>query len=514
MRHQNGPFAKLFSSQNAHERGRSFEELIRIHLSREGFEVDRNSRAAYPRQTDIYATKRQQSYLWELKWLRKPASIDALSSLKERLRSIPSGIVGVLCSVSGFARQVQEAALQDRSFEILLIDGYEVFKMLDSGFPVEELLERKREAFRRHAKHWFLEANSIQVFEAPQYPLPEENISLASLDAKPYVESAIGENSDIVFSQQSLMFSEYGAAIPELELDLRIIQSVDDLRCLLGLLHRELGFMQTPDFSIRQTATMWMGVGVEAFLRCALDIGARNETLNHHIHHSEELSLFGECGWGNLGISIRQSTRRDHRLHSGFLTIRFRTLPLSMAPFEAIRKALYVQQPSLQLAAPTDASVFRLSRDKKIEVVRPIVKTDEYGPTVVGWLIRNPFYRKISALRKTKWANGAKMDSDLLLQHLAAVEFIPCNVKDWYSVGDVIDGTKLLRIEAAQFGDLYLLHFVCTWDRVQEHHVSQQPFDNLSFTRCDNSQMERFLMEWRSPKRRRKRKLNSSHNEC
>lgn len=501
MRDQKEPFAKLFSSRNAHERGRSFEELIRSHLSSEGFEVDRNSRAAHPRQTDIYATKRQQSYLWELKWLRKPASIDALSSLKERLRGIPSGIVGVLCSVSGFARQVQEAALQDRSFEILLIDGFEVFRMLDRGFPVEELLERKREAFRRHAKHWFLEAGAMQVFETPQYPLPEENISVASSDATPYVGSAIGENSDIVFTQQSLVSSEYGAAIPELELDLRIIQDVRDLRRLLGLLHRELGFIQTPDFSIRQTDTMWMGVGVEAFLQCALKIDTRNRTLSHHIHHSEELSLFGQCAWGNWGISIRQSTRTDHRLHSGFLTIRFRAIPLSMAPFEAIRKAIHVQQPSLQLTEPKDASVFRFLRDKKIDVVRPIVKTDEYGTTVIGWLIRNPFYRKRPALQKMKWMNGVEMDSHLV-RCASAVEFIPCNVKDWYSVGDVVDGTKLLRIEAAQFGDLYLLHFVCTWDRVQERYALQQPFDDFTFARRDSSEMERALMEWRSPRKR------------
>lgn len=186
---------------------------------------------------------------------------------------------------------------------------------------------------------WFLEDRKTTPATKPS-PLPSAQERVGSSIERPYVSMETREIEDLLFTRHPLMFDEYGPGVQVLRLRLDAIEDLKDLEHLLGILHKELRFIDDPESSIRQTNAMWNGVGAREFLKCAADIKLRYADVKTNIHHSEELWIFAEIPDGLMLLSIRQRFSPPYRLDSGELVIRAATLPLNLGAYQRVARAV------------------------------------------------------------------------------------------------------------------------------------------------------------------------------
>ncbi|MFG1849697.1 restriction endonuclease [Micromonospora carbonacea] len=84
------------------KRGRLFENLVADLFRANHFDVRLNAGVARPRQTDLLATRAAEVYLIECKCRSARADIDAIDSLRARLRRT-SGAIGLMIGMAGFS---------------------------------------------------------------------------------------------------------------------------------------------------------------------------------------------------------------------------------------------------------------------------------------------------------------------------------------------------------------------------------------------------------------------------
>ena|ERR1019366_5696145 len=80
----------ISEKRSAHARGFAFQDWLRDFLVSAKFEIERNPKAARPRQTDVYATNDDDEYLIEAKWQSKrsiPVTLTAYG--RDWIESIP-----------------------------------------------------------------------------------------------------------------------------------------------------------------------------------------------------------------------------------------------------------------------------------------------------------------------------------------------------------------------------------------------------------------------------------------
>lgn len=68
-------FEALKQQTDAHRRGYDFQPFVGRILQAQHFRVEKKSRAATPRQVDLFATRGDEVYLIETKWRKTPAAI-------------------------------------------------------------------------------------------------------------------------------------------------------------------------------------------------------------------------------------------------------------------------------------------------------------------------------------------------------------------------------------------------------------------------------------------------------
>lgn len=501
MKHDHQKFRQLFSSRDRVARGREFERILADVLVSAGFDVDLDSPAARPRQTDLLVEHEGQIYLWELKWHSRPTTIEHVHGLRDRVRQMRPGVVGVLCSVSGFAKPVLEDVARNRSIEILLVDGFEIYHVIDRGLDIADLLEKKRFQLTRRARVWFLEDRKSTPATRSS-PLPRAQERVGSSIERPYVSMEIREIEDILFTRHPLMFDEYGPGVPVLRLRLDAIEDLKDLEHLLGILHKELRFVDDPEFSIRQTNAMWNGVGAREFLKCAADIQLRYADAKTDIHHSEELWIFAEIPDGVMMLSIRQRSSPPYRLDSGELMIRVATLPLDLGAYQRVAKAVGERRPGFSIESPLETHHFHLSNPLDVSPLETIT-TDEYGDrTIVGMFVRNPLLGKPELLKQLARTIDHEGTSRTL-SRLTDTSLLGCWVKDWIPETEEVTGWQLLGFNVVLIGELWVLHCTCTWiDKKQweQNELNEEALRSIGdfdAERLSGKELERVLRAWR-----------------
>jgi hypothetical protein len=509
MNRINDRFAELLRSGDPHARGRRFEELVGETLIVSGFDVDRGSPTARPRQSDLLASRNGDIYLWELKWHSEVAHIDHIRGLRDRLRTMAPGAIGVLCSVSGFSKPVLDDVVNHRNEGVvLLIDGYESYQFIDRGFDVAELLDRKYQHLTRSAEVWFLQDHKIS-FPKRTYPLPHTAEQIGDVGNIPYVSAKTVSLHDMLFTQHHHAFSEYGNAVPVLRLRLDAIEKLSELEQFLGLLHKELHFTESPCFSIRQTNAAWFGIGAKEFLRCAGDIESRNAQLRTRLHHSEELWVFGEVSDGVLVISIRRSSSKPFRLHSGELTLRIPNLPLDLSAYRRVSNAVGERRPALSMEPPIEGFHLHFSERVSVRPLRLITAQEHGDRYIVGLVVRNPFFRKLDQVRQIAKASSEDFEHCSPFARFSDIEHLVCSVKDWIPEDDKVTGWHLLGIHGTLIDSLWVLHASATWKDLTAKPSGLEPdlsaLDSLPDFEMEwknRDDMERDLKAWRTSRKK------------
>jgi hypothetical protein len=494
-------FAELFKSGDAFARGRRFEKTLADALAVSGFDVDIDSPAATPRQTDLLVERNDAIYLWELKWHSRPATIDHVHGLRDRVRAMRAGVVGVLCSVSGFTKAVLDDVARNRSIEVLLVDGYEICQVIDGGLDVADLLEKKRYQLTRRARVWFLEDRKTILAVKPHL-LPATRECLGGSGDTPYVSMTTSGNADLIFTRHPLMFGEYGPGVHVFRLRLDAIEELKDLEQLIGILHKELRFVADPEFSIRQTNAIWAGTGAREFLKCTADVEARYTAVKTRLHHSEELWAFAEIPDGVMVLSLRQRSSSPFQLDSGELIVRVAALPLDLSSYQRLAKAVGERRPSFSIECPLETYRFHLPEPIDIVPLERIAVSEEGERIVTGMFVRNPLYRKPGLLKRIARANQ-EQQNPRALERLTETDVLGCSVKDWIPESEEVTGWHLLGIDVALVGELWLMHCRCTW-KDKKHWKRHTPNDeavgsipDFRTEQLSRKEMERALLEWR-----------------
>jgi hypothetical protein len=95
VRHEDPLRAKLDDLSEAtdpHRRGKAFEQIVAEIFTRAGFDVVGNPGAAYPRQTDVYASDQRDGYLIEAKWASDRIGSPEVDEMRSRLRRQPRSV--------------------------------------------------------------------------------------------------------------------------------------------------------------------------------------------------------------------------------------------------------------------------------------------------------------------------------------------------------------------------------------------------------------------------------------
>jgi hypothetical protein len=134
-------FLQLQAMTDRHARGRQFETLLN-----ELFDLaDLHPRAAYSlqhEQIDGAFTFQTDDYLLEAKWWAEPLQPKHLSDFKAKIDSKAKHVLGLLVAVNGYTHGAIE--VHSHGTPLVLMDGTDLYAVLDGRISFSELLERKR----------------------------------------------------------------------------------------------------------------------------------------------------------------------------------------------------------------------------------------------------------------------------------------------------------------------------------------------------------------------------------
>jgi Restriction endonuclease len=463
----NAEFRALWQSKHPRRRGHAFEDLFCRFLYKNGFDVQKNSRSARPRQTDLFAEHGENAFLFELKWLKRRVDIAAVGQIKDRLGRVPRGTIGCICSPSGFTESlIRDIEEHRHEFEVLLFNPLEIHSLFAGQITIFDLIDEKRRNMRRHGALWFYqEGPRVSSRRYVELPTSIEHLQSPEplhfrLDS-PHI-------SDLVFARTPLIFDEYILAA---SLSVRLRDStVDTIRDVLTAATNYLGLRGGGSFGIRQSRYGWYGLGSENFLKEIARYSDRYKVFEGRVHHSEELVFFEELTRGIFLLTARQSLTRKGHIHSGEITIRLPGIPVDTHPYLKYLRSFTRENAFFRSEDPLRRAWVRpfsvdVPLDSVVTEIRDTNPVRPGGATVSGIVIKNPFFtnpRAITKLAKHK---------DLLA--FAEPEYLICTMDDWYDVGDEVDAYEITGLETVTIGEAVLLHPRCTWKRLTKRSASR-----------------------------------------
>jgi hypothetical protein len=461
-------FMALWESKQPNSRGRAFEDLFCRLLYQNGFDVQKNSRSAKPRQTDLLAEHDNSTFLFELKWLKAPVDIEAVGQIRDRLRRVPRGTIGCICSLSGFTGSlIRDIEAYRHEFDILLFNPFETYSLFAGQTTILELIDEKRKNLKRNGTLWFFQqAPRISSSRYVELPTGVEHLQMLGpvrcrLDS-PHI-------SDLVFARTPLIFDEYISAT---SLSVRIKDStVDTIKDALTAATNYLGMRGGGSFGIRQNHVGWYGLGSESFLKEIARHEERYQGFEGRIHHSEELVFFEELTYGIFLLTARQSLTREGLIHSGEVTVRLAGTPVDTGPYLKFLRSLtqenlffrpekplrraWIGPPSIEV--PLDAVVTEI---RDANPLRP------GNAAVSGIVIKNPFFKNSPTT--------AKFAQNKELMVFVEPEYLICTMDDWFDVGDEVDAYEITGLETVTIGEAVLLHPRCTWKELTKRGHSKR----------------------------------------
>jgi Restriction endonuclease len=134
-------FVEMYAMSDPDERGRRFERLLNDLFGL----FDLYPRAAYAiehEQIDGAFTFDTDDYLVEAKWWATPLEPSHLHVLKAKIETKAKHVLGLFIGVNGFTQGAIEK--YRHGTPLVLMDGADLFAILDARICLPEVLERKR----------------------------------------------------------------------------------------------------------------------------------------------------------------------------------------------------------------------------------------------------------------------------------------------------------------------------------------------------------------------------------
>ncbi len=253
-------FEQLFNWDDASERGRKFEPLLRERLRLEGFQVHLNPKVATPRQTDLFARLGATDFVIEAKWRNDKIDISDIDDMRVRLQRTAADVIGCIFSMSDYSEPAIDQVTLDRTREILLFNAVEINDIFSQRAQVTDLIKIKRDQLLIRAEVYFNE--SSQSSAGDEWP-PCKNCLLVGGRPVHWFHCRAGRG-DVGFMLSNMEVNQFG---PCARLHLRLnIATPQELASLFSLVAQEIGMSKEGTFSIHQQSHTWYGCGFANFL--------------------------------------------------------------------------------------------------------------------------------------------------------------------------------------------------------------------------------------------------------
>jgi hypothetical protein len=460
-------FHRLRDETNPHLRGHQFQSLVSRTFKAAHFKVVPNPRAARPRQTDLLASKGNDTYLVETKWTRPPATVADIDSLFSRLDTMPSSVGGLLASVSGFSRTAIDRVESLRPRPVILLWGDELQRILE-GRDLSRLLRWKRDSL-------LVDGRVLQTTKKPWRPptqtqkanqLPASAMSVVFKDGhRAEWLSCKGDFGEFVFAldMPDIDWVTTPGVGVTLDIQVPMTEEEDLVRLLVEL--ADLGWATgSGHWSIHQSTVNWHGAGVRAFADAHTGWKDRYRGLGG-LHHTEQLYYQDACEGGFYTLAVDVSASGPRQIWNSDLSFQLTGIPLDPEPFRQLSESFEVGLP-LYFRPRNQESVTtrRISLDKQLSVtpVAFIVEEDELAPVpsdgdwVRGIVVENPFPGRGTSGRDAlpDWWPAPLQKTGLLI----------CDLRHHHPLGHSIGGYSLWSCEWAWTSEALVFRAVADWE--------------------------------------------------
>lgn len=452
-------YQRIRAIANAADRGRQVEQLIFRLFRRYRFDATLNPGAAWPRQTDLFASYDSENYLVEVKWQSTPAGLQEVDEVRTRLRDIPPGVVGVLISFSGFTDSAVERVEAKRTEPVLLVDRDEVLRLFRESADLHRLLARKVDLLIRHGKAHRSNDVGTPAHAAPAQSLPTGDRYYADLagNALPWMATDGGFSSP-VFTTGLLGATWAGGSDGNLGFDVRLsVKDVEGLRAAAASL-AELGWLAGDvDWSILQATRNWHGTGVASFVAAVERQQERCEGLE--VHHTEEGKMFGAFPGGHLTLSADLAVSRRIHVRHTYLSLRLDGIPFDASALRRLVSTLQADDTGLAFRPLAGPPVTRKwlgeSPTGDLTVTGYILERDEIDPSGDPWVtsvvVVNPFGGQVPALGE-------------LEPLVTGSGHLVCALHDQHPLSDGQHRTyRVTSAEYATTSDCHVARFIADW---------------------------------------------------
>jgi Restriction endonuclease len=442
--------------KSPHRRGRLFETFLAQMLEEEGFNVTTNPKAATPRQTDLSAERESIFFLIEAKWLKKPATSDSVSGMRERLRKAHPSVFGCIFSMSGYSSGATQEILSERSQEIFLFNENEIRGIASSELSFDTLLQEKRRELRTNASVWFSNwsprATQAKHLRAAPCVIREDG------ETRSWVRCSTVRD-DVVFSSELLdLDTYYSGSGMSLRLSANIT-SADELGRLLRMLQKQLKLAGDDSFAIHQRNTGWYGFGAERLISAIKKWEARYADLGlKSYHHSEEIAYLDRLEYGGLMcITTRQRVGEHVYLHSSEIEIWTPGMPVDMAAITRICEA--TKNEGAVLERLPKRPVLKHTFHPRV-AVKPVAfishESAVDGDWTSGIIVENPFFGKSVVA-----SDGTALQSPL--SFLSNNELLICKLRHWHPANAHAGQYELWYVEACWIDHMPAFYIACDW---------------------------------------------------
>jgi hypothetical protein len=431
-------FIDLQASQQPHQRGPQFEELLRILFVLNGYETERNSAVASPRQTDLLARKNSARYLIESKWQRDAIDINDLDSLRSRLDRAPTGTIGCFFAMSPFSQSaIDEIRSLKRSahggHQILLIGAVEVTALFRGEVLLDHVLHRKLIALRDRAEV-LVDAPETEPRELCPLDIP---LPVPLVDPRAAcVESRGGRAYDVAFGEIPAVFeriSNVGAF--ELHGTVPEFATHDELLAALQILHSHLRLGGRGGYTLTQLGSdrMWFGTSPTEMVRRLANSSERYADANvRELHHSEEFVFCDSTRFGLLFVSGRRLLSTG-RIYSVSFEMRLAGVPFDLAPIQSVADALQLHWDEL---LPVEGPVRIDCTPRPLLAVEPLeyLEARESG-FLNAAIVTNP------------WSG----ETDRVIPEVGSASVLVGRLGDWLAPHERVRAFQLLHFQFIRF---------------------------------------------------------------
>ncbi|MEV4666070.1 restriction endonuclease [Micromonospora echinofusca] len=454
------------------KRGRLFESLVADLFRANHFDVRLNAGAARPRQTDLLATRVSETYLIECKWRSARADIDAIDSLRARLRRT-SGATGLMIGMAGFSGTAISDVADHRDQPILLLSGDELRRLVGRPAALLDLLWRKSESLRVDGQALVDEPPRRQPRRKP-LNLPDSSARFISTSTQPSSVIEFGGGfGQLTFTHDLVDIDWVAASGSGVTLD--VAMPAISERGVLDLLDKlaDLGWASSDArWSIHQSTTSWHGFGAAAF---AAELPRWKQRADRpEMHHSEEFCYLDSCTGGFYTLTSNISAERTRWATQTVLSFQLQGIPLDVAPLLQLCRSIGVHDnlyfrplsaKSTRVVHLPDWMTTAVVPDAHI--ITPGTDIDSHREWVTGVVLPNP-------LRQPRWKNDP-LRAEADLYGLEEPESLICHLGDFHPAGDGKNYIyRLQRIEKTRTSEGSVYRPVARWD----YAVSQEAGDD------------------------------------